>query len=93
MGTVGEAAVGMASIGVGVVGVNIEPARLKPHRICCLALCGIHLGPLRYLKSSSLVKPYIQVGFCFGVVGILDFGLIDCVLFVVFRVDGCEGVV
>jgi hypothetical protein len=33
----------------------------KPHRICCLALCGIHLGPLRYLKSSSLVKPYIQV--------------------------------
>jgi hypothetical protein len=30
-------------------------------RVCCLALCGIHLGPLRYLSSSSLVLPYIQV--------------------------------
>ncbi|KAJ7293409.1 hypothetical protein C8J57DRAFT_1268974 [Mycena rebaudengoi] len=29
-------------------------------RVCCLALCGIHLGPLRYLSSSSLVLPYIQ---------------------------------
>ncbi|KAF8890949.1 hypothetical protein BD779DRAFT_1437942 [Infundibulicybe gibba] len=33
---------------------------LKPQKICCLALCGIHLGPLRYLSSSSLLQPYIQ---------------------------------
>ena len=31
-------------------------------RICCLSLCGIHLGPLRYLKLSSFIQPYIQVG-------------------------------
>ncbi|KAF7339619.1 hypothetical protein MSAN_02176500 [Mycena sanguinolenta] len=31
-----------------------------PQRVCCLALCGIHLGPLRYLNSSSLLLPYIQ---------------------------------
>jgi hypothetical protein len=31
-------------------------------RICCLNLCGIHLGPLRYLKLSSFIQPYIQVG-------------------------------
>ncbi|KAG6853049.1 hypothetical protein C0991_007272 [Blastosporella zonata] len=34
----------------------------KPQRVCCLALCGIHLGPLRYLSSSSLLQPYFQVG-------------------------------
>lgn len=33
---------------------------LPPQRICCLALCGIHLGPLRYLNTSSLLSPYIQ---------------------------------
>jgi hypothetical protein len=33
----------------------------KIQRVCCLALCGIHLGPLRYLRSSSVVAPYIQV--------------------------------
>ncbi|EIN03565.1 hypothetical protein PUNSTDRAFT_93924 [Punctularia strigosozonata HHB-11173 SS5] len=32
----------------------------KPQRVCCLALCGIHLGPLRYLSGSSFTKPYIQ---------------------------------
>ncbi|KAF5378463.1 hypothetical protein D9615_007029 [Tricholomella constricta] len=32
----------------------------KPQRVCCLALCGIHLGPLRYLSSSSLLQPYFQ---------------------------------
>ncbi|THH30142.1 hypothetical protein EUX98_g4051 [Antrodiella citrinella] len=32
----------------------------RTQRICCLALCGIHLGPLRYLKTSSLLQPYIQ---------------------------------
>ncbi|KAJ7932573.1 hypothetical protein B0H13DRAFT_1956043 [Mycena leptocephala] len=31
-----------------------------PQRVCCLALCGIHLGPLRYLNSSSLLLPYLQ---------------------------------
>jgi hypothetical protein len=33
----------------------------QPQRICCLALCGIHLGPLRYLSTSSLLQPYFQV--------------------------------
>ncbi|KAF5353251.1 hypothetical protein D9756_007776 [Leucocoprinus leucothites] len=32
----------------------------KPQRVCCLALCGIHLGPLRYLSGSSFVQPYLQ---------------------------------
>jgi hypothetical protein len=35
---------------------------VKPQRVCCLALCGIHLGPLRYLSTSSLLQPYFQVG-------------------------------
>ncbi|KAG6878018.1 hypothetical protein C0993_000799 [Termitomyces sp. T159_Od127] len=33
---------------------------LRPQRVCCLALCGIHLGPLRYLRSSTLLQPYFQ---------------------------------
>ncbi|KAK7443986.1 hypothetical protein VKT23_015383 [Stygiomarasmius scandens] len=40
------------------IGVNMIP--LPPQRVCCLALCGIHLGPLRYLSTSSLLQPYIQ---------------------------------
>ncbi|KAI0945874.1 hypothetical protein AcV7_009996 [Taiwanofungus camphoratus] len=32
----------------------------QAQKICFLALCGIHLGPLRYLKTSSLLQPYIQ---------------------------------
>ncbi|CCM04162.1 uncharacterized protein FIBRA_06324 [Fibroporia radiculosa] len=32
----------------------------QAQRICFLALCGIHLGPLRYLGTSSLLQPYIQ---------------------------------
>lgn len=43
-------------------GLHAVPAP-KPQRVCCLALCGIHLGPLRYLSSSSLLQPYIQVRF------------------------------
>lgn len=39
---------------------EIVPA-MQPQRICCLALCGIHLGPLRYLSTSSLLQPYFQV--------------------------------
>ncbi|KAF8888158.1 hypothetical protein CPB84DRAFT_1473955 [Gymnopilus junonius] len=34
--------------------------RRKVQRVCCLAQCGIHLGPLRYLRSSTLVGPYLQ---------------------------------
>ncbi|KAF7306762.1 hypothetical protein MIND_00467900 [Mycena indigotica] len=37
---------------------SLPPA--PKQRVCCLALCGIHLGPLRYLNSSSLLLPYIQ---------------------------------
>ncbi|KAI1787100.1 hypothetical protein LXA43DRAFT_975425 [Ganoderma leucocontextum] len=32
----------------------------QAQRICLLSLCGIHLGPLRYMKTSSLLQPYIQ---------------------------------
>lgn len=32
----------------------------KVQRVCCLALCGIHLGPLRYLNTSSVLQPYFQ---------------------------------
>lgn len=39
-----------------------EPSTQGRQRICCLNLCGIHLGPLRYLKLSSFIQPYIQVG-------------------------------
>ena len=39
-----------------------EPNVQGRQRICCLNLCGIHLGPLRYLKLSSFIQPYIQVG-------------------------------
>lgn len=43
----------------GVASGSVASVR-PPQRICCLALCGIHLGPLRYLSTSSLVLPYIQ---------------------------------
>lgn len=33
----------------------------KKQHICCLAMCGIHLGPLAYLQKNSFVMPYIQV--------------------------------
>ncbi|KAG8908770.1 hypothetical protein FRB99_003008 [Tulasnella sp. 403] len=29
-----------------------------PTKVLCLALCGIHLGPLLYLNTSSLTQPY-----------------------------------
>jgi hypothetical protein len=44
----------------GASTVTVVPVT-KSQRICCLAVCGIHLGPLRYLSSSSIVGPYIQV--------------------------------
>ena len=57
----GSASAAMVSAGGSVV------MPLPPQRVCCLALCGIHLGPLRYLNTSSLLQPYIQV--CRGVAG------------------------
>ncbi|KAH9954701.1 hypothetical protein BC827DRAFT_1143178 [Russula dissimulans] len=45
-----------AALAPGVTSPPVPSAQ----RVCCLALCGIHLGPLRYLSSSSLVQPYIQ---------------------------------
>ncbi|KAL0580872.1 hypothetical protein V5O48_001164 [Marasmius crinis-equi] len=44
--------------GLADLGINMIP--MKPQKVCCLALCGIHLGPLRYLSSSALVQPYLQ---------------------------------
>ncbi|KAH8093122.1 hypothetical protein BXZ70DRAFT_950158 [Cristinia sonorae] len=41
-------------------GGSISASASRTQKICCLALCGIHLGPLRYLKTSSLLQPYIQ---------------------------------
>ena len=35
---------------------------VQAQKVCLLALCGIHLGPLRYLKTSSLLQAYTQVG-------------------------------
>lgn len=47
-----------------VSGMGAVPDAVGRHvqRVCCLGLCGIHLGPLAYLQKSSLVMPYIQVG-------------------------------
>ncbi|KAJ3729015.1 hypothetical protein DFJ43DRAFT_1084315 [Lentinula guzmanii] len=47
-----------ASEPISDLGTNMVP--LPPQRVCCLCLCGIHLGPLRYLSTSSLLQPYIQ---------------------------------
>lgn len=49
-----------ASASLASGGINAMPST-KAQRICCVDLCGIHLGPLRYLKTSSLLQPYIQV--------------------------------
>jgi len=46
----------------GEVGVQVASTS-NPQKICCLAMCGIHLGPLRYLRNSSLVQPYLHVCF------------------------------
>ena len=43
---------------------TISRRKSKVQRVCCMALCGIHLGPLRYLSSSTLFQPYIQVSWC-----------------------------
>jgi hypothetical protein len=42
-------------------GINVAPSAIRPpQKVCCLALCGIHLGPLLYFGTSSLVNPYLQ---------------------------------
>lgn len=38
----------------------LESSSRGQQQVCCLSLCGIHLGPLRYLKLSSFIQPYIQ---------------------------------
>ncbi|KIK94335.1 hypothetical protein PAXRUDRAFT_111172, partial [Paxillus rubicundulus Ve08.2h10] len=49
-----------ASVPAGGIASGSVSALRPPQRICYMALCGIHLGPLRYLSTSSLVQPYIQ---------------------------------
>ncbi len=56
---VGEGGV-VGGVGAGAAGADGAATR-EVQRVCCLALCGIHLGPLRYLSSSTLVGPYLQV--------------------------------
>jgi len=51
-----DASVSASMKGGGVPLGPISP----PQRVCCLAMCGIHLGPLLYLNTSSLVNPYLQ---------------------------------
>ena len=54
---------GNATTATDAVWVSASESSAKGRqRICCLSLCGIHLGPLRYLKLSSFIQPYIQVG-------------------------------
>jgi hypothetical protein len=52
----------LASASAALAPGGTSSAARSSQRVCCLALCGIHLGPLRYLSSSSLLQPYIQVG-------------------------------
>lgn len=54
----------LATAAAAVAPGGVSPpssSTLRTQKICCLALCGIHLGPLRYLRTSSLLQPYIQV--------------------------------
>jgi hypothetical protein len=52
----------LATASAALTSGGMSSAARSTQRVCCLALCGIHLGPLRYLSSSSLLQPYIQVG-------------------------------
>ncbi len=45
-------------------GGSVPVSGIRTQKICCLDLCGIHLGPLRYLRTSSLLQPYLQVRLC-----------------------------
>jgi hypothetical protein len=52
-------------LSANVIGDGVDvPSRRRPQKICCLAICAPSLGPLRYLSTSSLVLPYIQVRPC-----------------------------
>lgn len=51
----------LASASAALAPGGTTPAAPSAQRVCCLALCGIHHGPLRYLSSSSLLQPYLQV--------------------------------
>lgn len=80
----GEGGVG-GGVGGGAAG-TLGSISGKVQRVCLLALCGIHLGPLRYLSSSTLVGPYLQVR---------EISLSFCVLktdkhgvLIVFRIHG-----
>lgn len=53
------AASATSAVASGGAGAVLSPPRHQ--LVCCLALCGIHLGPLAYLHKSSLVQPYLQV--------------------------------
>jgi hypothetical protein len=53
---------GISAIVLGDIGnATMGTASRKVQRDCCLALYGIHLGPLRYLNSSTILGPYPQV--------------------------------
>ena len=39
---------------------DVVTLRRSIQQVCCLALCGTHLGPLVYLNTISVVQPYIQ---------------------------------
>jgi hypothetical protein len=76
-----SASAALAPGGTGSAGPSAQ-------RVCCLALCGTHLGPLRYLSSSSLLQPYIQVGVS---VSVYDVGVFTKGFHLpVFRVGGSQ---
>ena len=59
---VAQRASDIASEVTGGLWASASEANVKGRqRVCCLSLCGIHLGPLRYLKMSNFIQPYIQV--------------------------------
>ena len=50
------------SVDTAVVANSVSAVPVpRIQKVCCLCLCGIHLGPLRYLRTNSVVLPYIQV--------------------------------
>lgn len=51
----------LAKAAAAVASSGAAPTISQAQRIGFLALCGIHLGPLRYYGASSLLQPYIQV--------------------------------
>lgn len=72
----------------GIVSGSVASVK-PPQRVCCLSLCGIHLGPLRYLSTSSLVQPYIQARH----MTLLAYILRLMVITPVFRIHGRERIV